>query len=109
MYTASFRYLRPSTLDEAQAMFRNASDPRYIAGGQSLIPAMRQRLATPAQLIDLARIPSLAFIRREGQNLVIGSATIHADVAASGEVRRAIPALACLAGLIGDPAVRHSG
>src|SRR5262245_10727335 len=70
---------------------------------------MKQRLATPAALIDLSRISSLSFIRRAGEPLVIGSGTPHADVAASSDVRAALPALAHLAGLIGDPAVRHKG
>jgi carbon-monoxide dehydrogenase medium subunit len=109
MYTAPFRYLRPKTLAEAQALFADASDARYIAGGQTLIPTMKQRLAAPSDLIDIGRIASLAFIRREGENLVIGAGTRHADVAASADVRRAIPALASLAGQIGDPAVRHRG
>jgi len=109
MYPASFRYLRPSSLDEAEQMFNSASDPSYVAGGQSLIPAMKQRLANPSELIDLSRIPALSFIRRDGDLLVIGAGTKHADVAVSAEVQRAIPALAILAGLIGDPAVRHRG
>ncbi len=109
MYPASFRYLRASTLDEAGQMFKSASDPRYVAGGQSLIPAMKQRLANPSDLIDLSRIPALSFIRRDGDLLVVGAGAKHADVAASPEVHRAIPALASLAGLIGDPAVRHRG
>jgi carbon-monoxide dehydrogenase medium subunit len=109
MYTAPFRYLRPKTLAEAQTLFRDSSDARYLAGGQTLIPTMKQRLAAPAQLIDIGRIASLAFIRREGATLVIGAGTCHADVAASGVVRGAIPALASLAAQIGDPAVRHRG
>src|SRR6476646_2003529 len=109
MYTAPFRYLRPKTLTEAQALFRDASDARYIAGGQTLIPTMKQRLAAPSELIDIGRIASLAFIRREGANLIIGAATPHADVAASADVRGSISALSYLAGQIGDPAVRQKG
>ena len=109
MYPAGFRYLRAASLAEAEQMFKSASDPRYVAGGQSLIPAMKQRLASPSELIDLSRIPGLSFIRRDGDLLVIGAGTRHADVAASADVERAIPALATLAGLIGDPAVRHRG
>src|SRR6266513_5681953 len=109
MYTAPFRYLRPKSLAEAQALFRDSSDARYIAGGQTLIPTMKQRLAAPTELIDIDRIASLVFIRREEATLVIGAGTCHADVAASGVVRGAIPALASLAGQIGDPAVRHRG
>jgi len=109
MYTATFRYLRAETLDQAQALFGEHAEAKYLAGGQTLIPTMKQRLATPSTLIDIARIESLQFIRREGSALVIGAATRHADVAASPDVRASIPALATLAGLIGDPAVRHKG
>jgi carbon-monoxide dehydrogenase medium subunit len=109
MYTAPFRYVRATTLAEAEALFRESSDARYIAGGQTLIPTMKQRLAAPTDLIDIARIASLSFIRREANSLVIGAGTPHADVAASEMVKQAIPALAALAGEIGDPAVRHKG
>jgi carbon-monoxide dehydrogenase medium subunit len=109
MYTSPFRYVRATTLAEAEALFRESSDARYIAGGQTLIPTMKQRLAAPADLIDISRIASLSFIRREPNALVIGGATTHADVAASEIVKQAIPALAALAGEIGDPAVRHKG
>ena len=109
MQTAAFRFLRAKSTGEAEALFKQALDARFVAGGQSLIPAMKQRLAAPAALVDLGRIPSLAFVRREGGTLVIGSGTKHADVAASDDVKKAIPALAHLAGGIGDPAVRHRG
>jgi carbon-monoxide dehydrogenase medium subunit len=109
MYTAPFRYVRVSTLAEAEALFRQSEDARYLAGGQTLIPTMKQRLASPSELIDISRIGSLAFIKREGDRLVIGAGTKHADVATSSDVRKAIPALGHLAGLIGDPAVRHKG
>jgi len=109
MYTAPFRYLRAATLSEAEGMFRDNADAKYLAGGHTLIPTMKQRLAAPAALIDISRIAALAFLRREGGKLVIGAGTRHAEVASSPEVKSAIPALAALAGLIGDPAVRHKG
>jgi aerobic carbon-monoxide dehydrogenase medium subunit len=109
VYTASFRYLLAASLAEAEALFARTPDARYIAGGQTLIPTMKQRLAAPAALIDLSRVVASSFIRREREVLVIGSGTRHADVAASSEVRAVLPALAHLAGLIGDPAVRHRG
>lgn len=109
MQTAGFQYSRAEDAHDAEAKFKASSDARFIAGGQSLIPAMKQRLAAPAELIDLGRIGSLAFIRREGGQLIIGSGTKHADVAASDDVKNAIPALARLAAGIGDPAVRHRG
>src|SRR3954465_394397 len=105
MYTAPFRYRRTASLKEAEDLFLNSEDGRYLGGGQTLIPTMKQRLAPPADLIDISRIPSLALFRREANALVAGAATRHADVAASPEVRSAIPALAYLAGEIGDPAV----
>ena len=109
MYTAPFRYLRAATLAEAEALFARTPDAKYIAGGQTLIPTMKQRLAAPAALIDLSRIPELSFVRRDGGNLVIGAGTRHADVASSSHARTLIPALSSLAELIGDPAVRHKG
>jgi carbon-monoxide dehydrogenase medium subunit len=109
MYTAPFRYRRAVSLQQAEEMFRESDDARFLAGGQTLIPTMKQRLAVPSDLIDIARIPSLAFVRRESAALVIGAGTRHADVAASRDVRSAIPALAILAEEIGDPAVRHRG
>jgi len=109
MYTAPFQYLRATSLADAEALFAKNTDAKYIAGGQTLIPTMKQRLAAPAALIDLSRIAALSFVRRENAMLVIGAGTTHADVAASAEVRVALPALAYLAGVIGDPAVRHKG
>jgi len=109
VYTAPFRYLRAASLAEAEALFAKTADAKYIAGGQTLIPTMKQRLAAPAALIDVSRISALSFIRRETTALIIGAGTPHANVAASSDVRETIPALAHLAGLIGDPAVRHKG
>jgi carbon-monoxide dehydrogenase medium subunit len=109
VYTAPFHYLRATSLADAEALFAKHADAKYIAGGQTLIPTMKQRLATPAALIDLSRIAALSFVRRENSALVIGAGTTHADVAASSDVRAALPALAHLAGVIGDPAVRHKG
>lgn len=109
MYTAPFQYLRASSLVEAELLFAKTADAKYIAGGQTLIPTMKQRLAAPAALIDVSRIAALSFVRREKTTLVIGAGTPHANVAASSDVRAALPALSILAGLIGDPAVRHKG
>jgi aerobic carbon-monoxide dehydrogenase medium subunit len=109
VYTAPFRYLRATSLKDAEALFASTPDAKYIAGGQTLIPTMKQRLAAPSALIDVSRIAALSFIRRENTMLVIGAGTPHAAVAASSEIRAALPALSTLAGLIGDPAVRHKG
>jgi carbon-monoxide dehydrogenase medium subunit len=109
MYTAPFRYFRATSLSDAESLFASTPDAKYIAGGQTLIPTMKQRLAAPTALIDVSRIAALSFIRRENATLVIGAGTPHANVAASADVRAALPALSTLAGLIGDPAVRHKG
>lgn len=102
-------YHRPRDLAEAAKIFSGASEARYLAGGQTLIPTMKQRLAAPSDLIDLRRIPELKGISVSGDAVTIGAATTHAEVNASDAVKKAIPALAYLAGLIGDPAVRHMG
>jgi carbon-monoxide dehydrogenase medium subunit len=104
-----FIYQRPTSLDAAIKALGAAGDGKYLAGGMTLIPTMKQRLAQPSDLIDLSGIDGLSGIRREGDELVIGATTTHAEVAASDEVRAAIPALAELANHIGDPAVRARG
>jgi carbon-monoxide dehydrogenase medium subunit len=103
------RYHRPTSLDEAAALFAAADDPRYLAGGQTLIPTMKQRLAAPSDLIDITHIGGLKGIAVEGDIVTVGGGTTHAEVAGSPVVSGAIPALAELAGSIGDPAVRARG
>ena len=101
-------YQKPKSLTEAaQQLAKSGGKP--LAGGQSLIAAMKLRLAQPGTLVDLAGIPELAGIRKEGDAIVIGAMTRHADVAASEDVKRAIPALASLAEGIGDRQVRNMG
>jgi aerobic carbon-monoxide dehydrogenase medium subunit len=102
-------YHRPSSVDEAAALFAKGSESKYLAGGHTLIPVMKQRLAAPSDLIDLARIPALIGIDATADTLTIKAATTHCDVAQSATALKAIPALAYLASLIGDPAVRHRG
>src|SRR5437867_4574909 len=102
-------YHRPSSVDEAAAAFAKGSDSKYLAGGHTLIPVMKQRLAAPSDVIDLARIPALIGIDVTADTLTIRAATPHCDVAQSARVHNAIPALTHLASLIGDPAVRHRG
>lgn len=102
-----FTYARAASAgDVTQAL---ASGARPLAGGQTLLASMKLRLADPGALVDLAGVPGLAGIRREGERLIIGAMTRHADVAASPEVRAAIPVLADLAGGIGDAQVRAMG
>jgi len=102
-------YHRPSSVDEAAALFSKGKEAKYLAGGHTLIPVMKQRLAAPSDVIDLARIKELVGIEASSDTLTIKAATPHHDVATSGPVQQAIPALAYLASLIGDPAVRHRG
>ena len=104
----NFDYVRPSSVAAAsQALL--APGATALSGGHTLIPTMKQRLAKPSMLVDLGGIAELKGIRREGSTLVIGATTTHAEVASSPEVRQAIPALAKLAGGIGDAQVRHRG
>jgi aerobic carbon-monoxide dehydrogenase medium subunit len=107
MYSTT--YHRPSSVDEAAAHFARGKEAKYLAGGHTLIPVMKQRLASPSDVIDLARIKELVGIEASGDTLTIKAATPHYDVATSADVRKAIPALAHLASVIGDPAVRHRG
>ena len=102
-------YHRPSSVDEAAALFAKSSEPKYLAGGHTLIPVMKQRLAGPSDVIDLAKIKELIGVAATGDTLTIKAATPHYDVAQSAAAQKAIPALAYLASLIGDPAVRHRG
>jgi carbon-monoxide dehydrogenase medium subunit len=105
----STNYHRPSSLDEAAALFSSGKEAKYLAGGHTLIPVMKQRLAAPSDVIDLSRIKELIGIEASGDALVIKAATPHYDVATSGAVQKAIPALAQLASMIGDPQVRYRG
>ena len=102
-------YHRPSSVDEAAALFAKGSESKYLAGGHTLIPVMKQRLASPSDVIDLARIAALIGIEATADTLTVKAATTHYDVAQSAAAKKAIPALAYLASLIGDPAVRHRG
>jgi carbon-monoxide dehydrogenase medium subunit len=103
----AFTYETPASVADAARLAAAGGKP--MAGGQSLLPSMRLRLANPGQVIDLNGIPELAGIRREGNALVIGAMARHMDVAASSEVKVAIPALADLASHIGDRQVRARG
>ncbi|HEY1427232.1 MAG TPA: xanthine dehydrogenase family protein subunit M [Caulobacteraceae bacterium] len=104
-----FAYHRPTSAQEAVRLRQGAADGAYLAGGMTLIPTLKQRLADPSDLVDLGALSDLVGVRTEGGALVIGAMTRHAAVAASPDVRRAIPALAQLAGGIGDPQVRNRG
>jgi len=101
-------YQQAKTVADAAALLAKTGG-RPLAGGQSLIAAMKLRLAQPGTVVDLAGIPDLAGVRKDGDALVIGAMTRHADVAASADVKRTIPALAALAEGIGDRQVRNMG
>ena len=103
----AFTYSKPNDVNAAAAALAN-DDAKALAGGMTLLPTMKQRLASPTVLVDLGAA-GLSGIRREGDTLVIGATTRHVDVATSDVVKAAIPALASLAGVIGDPAVRNRG
>ncbi|MEO7546893.1 MAG: xanthine dehydrogenase family protein subunit M [Ramlibacter sp.] len=103
----AFTFERPATTADAARLA--AAGAKVLAGGQTLLPSMRLRLANPENIADLGAIKELAGIRKEGNNLVIGAMTRHADVAASADVKSAIPALADLAAHIGDRQVRALG
>ncbi|GMQ89899.1 MAG: xanthine dehydrogenase family protein subunit M [Gammaproteobacteria bacterium] len=105
----NFTYHRPATLAEAIETLGATEDGQLLAGGMTLLPTLKQRLAQPSDLIDLGSITELQGVKREKTAVVIGAMTPHADVAAADVVAEAIPALARLAGTIGDPQVRNRG
>jgi carbon-monoxide dehydrogenase medium subunit len=109
MFPASFDYHKPSSLSEALRLLRELPDARLLAGGHSLIPAMKLRLAAPGALIDIGGLGDLRGVRAEGGALRIGALTTHATLAASDVVRASSPLLAECAAQIGDLQVRNRG
>ena len=105
----AFEYIRPASVEEAAKALAGNDGAQIIAGGQTLLPAMKLRLASPGTLVDLGAIAALRGVRRDGDTISIGAMTPHADVAGSADVKGAIPALAHLAESIGDPHVRNRG
>lgn len=105
----STNYHRPATVDEAVALFAKGSDAKYLAGGHTLLPVMKQRLAAPSDVIDIARIPTLIGIEASSETLTIKAATTYFDILSSADVKRTIPAIAHLTSVLGDPAVRYRG
>jgi carbon-monoxide dehydrogenase medium subunit len=104
----AFEYHRPDSTKEALSLGKK-DEARYLAGGQSLVQAMKLRLSSPSDLIDLGSLKELAFVKASKDGVEIGAMTRHADVASSSLVQKSIPALASLAGIIGDRQVRHMG
>jgi carbon-monoxide dehydrogenase medium subunit len=105
----AFTFHRPSSVRQAANLLAKSEDAKLLAGGQTLIPTMKQRLASPASLIDLSLIEGLSGIELRGRSIVIGAMTRHAEVTDSPVVQENLPALAELAGEIGDPHVRNMG
>ena len=104
-----FGYYDPTSVSKAAGILEGKGEARYLAGGQSLLAAMKLRLASPSDLVDLSHIPELKGIKVEGDAITIGAMTRHAEVAGSLEVGGRIRALATLAGMIGDAQVRNRG
>lgn len=104
-----FNYHRPASVADAAALLASHEDAKLMAGGQTYLPTLKQRLAQPSDVIDLGGIAELKGIKEEAGGVTIGAMTRHADVAGSEIVKRVIPSLAALAELIGDPQVRNRG
>jgi carbon-monoxide dehydrogenase medium subunit len=104
-----FKFHRPTTVRQAAGLLARQEEAKLLAGGHTLIPTMKLRLAGPKHIVDMSKIEGLSGIELKGRSLSIGALTCHAEVATSPVVGETIPALAELAGLIGDPAVRHRG
>jgi carbon-monoxide dehydrogenase medium subunit len=105
----AFTYHRPGTVRQAANLLGKQEEAKLLAGGHTLVPTMKLRLAGPKHLVDLGKVEGLTGIELKGRSLVIGAMTPHVEVATSAVVKENIPALADLAGRIGDPAVRHRG
>ena len=110
MIPASFSYVRAESADDAVALLAEyGDDAKLIAGGHSLLPLMKLRLATPSVLVDVARVTDLAYVRDGGDHVAIGGLTRHHHVETDALVRDAVPILGHAAGQVGDPQVRHRG
>ena len=109
MIPVTFTYQRASSVDEALDLAARGEETKFLAGGHSLLPLMKLRLAVPAVVVDVSGISELSYVRDEGDVLAVGALTRHHDVATSDLVRRDAPMLAHAAGLVGDPQVRHRG
>ncbi|KPF44959.1 xanthine dehydrogenase family protein subunit M [Rhizobium sp. AAP43] len=109
MQLYSTSYHRASSIEDAGKLLSGAADGKFIAGGQTLIAALKQRLAQPSDLVDLRHIEALKGITVNGRQVTIGAGVTHAEVASSSAIRAVCPAIANLAAMIGDPHVRHMG
>ena len=102
-------YHRPSSVDEAAALFAKGSESKYLAGGHTLIPVMKQRLASPSDVIDLGKIKELVGVELSADALTIKAATTYFDILQSADAKKAIPAIVHLTSMLGDPQVRYRG
>lgn len=109
MIPAAFEYARAESVDHAIELLGGADDAKILAGGHSLLPLMKTRLAQPSLLVDITRIGDLSYIREDGDQIAIGALTRHHDVANSDLLQQAAPIVADTAEQIGDPQVRHVG
>jgi carbon-monoxide dehydrogenase medium subunit len=109
MYAPNFDYYRAGSVADAHQLLAAHPGAKLLAGGHSLVPLLRLRLAAPSALIDIGRIPELRGISRQGDLIRIGALTTHAELAASADLRNAAPALAEAAAMVGDPTVRNRG
>ncbi len=105
----AFDYHRPQSLDEAKLLLEKSEDPKILAGGHTLLPTMKQRLAMPTDLIDIGRLQELRGIEVSSNTAIIGACETNAAIAGSDAIKSRIPGLATLASKIGDPHVRHMG
>ena len=105
----AFNYHRPQSVTEAAKLLASSPEAKLLAGGHTLLPTMKQRLASPKVIVDLSRVAELKGIQKNVTALVIGAMTTHDEVATSADVRSAIPGLSEVAGGIGDPHVRNRG
>jgi aerobic carbon-monoxide dehydrogenase medium subunit len=107
---AKFEYVRASSAEEAVSLLQEHGDEaKLLAGGHSLLPLMKLRLATPAVLVDVGRVRELAYVRDAGDQVAVGALTRHRDLELDETLRREVPILSRVAGLVGDPQVRHRG
>ena len=109
MIPAAFDYVVAEHPDHAIELLSRKEDAKLLAGGHSLIPAMKLRLARPALLVDIGRIGDLSYVREDGDRIAIGALTLHKDVAVAPALREHCPIVSHTAGQIGDPQVRHRG
>jgi carbon-monoxide dehydrogenase medium subunit len=109
MYAAPFDYYRAGTLAEAHQLLKDHPEAKLLAGGHSLLPLMKLRLAQPPAVVDIGRLAELRGITVQGDGLRIGALTTHAELAASADVGQTVPLLAEAAGMIGDPTIRNRG